>query len=73
MAEGNARDRWRTNRAQRTLALMGPILAFVVVMAAIGAGVYLIAHGMNAAGIAAILTALGTPLAAFIYRHQKGR
>ena len=52
---------------------MGPTLAFVVVMTAIGAGVYLITHGMNAAGIAAILTALGTPLAALIYRHQKGR
>jgi hypothetical protein len=39
-------------------------------MSAIAAGVYLTTLGMNAAGIAAILTALGAPLAAFIYRRR---
>lgn len=71
MAEGNARDRWRTNRTHRVLALLGPLLAFVVVLSAIAAGVFLTARGMNVAGIAAILTALATPLVAFIYRNRK--
>lgn len=71
MAEKNGDDRRRNNRAIRIVTVLGPVLAFVVAMTALLGGFYLVSQGMDAAGIAAIVTAIAAPLGVFIYRQAR--
>lgn len=71
MAEGHALDTWRTNRANRTVAIMGQIFAFLLVLVGLAVGTYLTSKGLTSAGIAAIITAIATPIAAILYRWNK--
>lgn len=71
MAELNGDDRRRNNRAIRIVTVMGPILAFVVAMTALSGGLYLVNQGMDVAGMAAIITAIGVPLGVFIYQRTR--
>lgn len=71
MAEKNGEDRRRNNRAIRIATITGPIQAFLVAMTALVGGFYLVFLGMNAAGIAAIVTAIGAPLGVFIYQRSR--
>jgi len=46
---------------------IGMIFGFIICLAAIFSGLYLILHGKNSSGIAAILVALASPAGVFIY------
>lgn len=52
---------------------LGTQLGFVLAMSALLGGFYLVAHGMNAAGIAAIIASLAAPAGAFIYGKRNQR
>jgi len=73
MAEENQKDRLRSNATMRRTIAMGQVFAFIVSISAIGAGTYLASLGHNNQGIAAIVIALGFPIASFLYRRVTGR
>ena len=73
MAEGNATDRWRNNRANRVGGILGLVFAFVIVMTALLGGFYIVSQGYDVAGIAAIVTAIGAPLGVFVYNRLNAR
>ena len=73
MAELNGDDRRRNNRTIRWATILGQVFAFIVVMTALGLGSYLVSQGMDAAGVATIITAIGAPLGAFAYNLAKNR
>lgn len=50
---------------------MGMLLGFALCVAALSAGTYLILQGKDATGIAAIIIALASPAAVFIYGKRK--
>ena len=43
-----------------------PIYGLIIVLAALGAGVFLIMRGYDSGGLAAIITALSAPVAVFV-------
>jgi len=45
----------------------GPFLGFIVVMTAVGGGIFLILKGKDGSGLAAIITALASLAGVFIY------
>lgn len=49
----------------------GQWMAFAVVLCALALGTYLIVHGQSVAGFVAIITALGTPVALFIWGRTR--
>ena len=73
MAEENQRDRLRSNATIRRTIAMGQVFAFLVSLGAIGAGTYLASIGHSSQGVAAIVFALGFPIASFLYRRVTGR
>ncbi|HYE87391.1 MAG TPA: DUF2335 domain-containing protein [Vicinamibacterales bacterium] len=70
MAEGNATDRWRTNRANRIKALMGPIFAFIAAMTVFVGAFYLILNGFEIVGLTALVAELVGLVGAFIYGRR---
>jgi len=52
---------------------LGMVLGFTMCVLAIAAGTYAVIRGKDAFGIAAIVTALATPLAVFIYGKAQQR
>ena len=62
MAELNGQDRRSNNRAIRWATILGQVFAFIIVISALGAGFYLVNEGLDVAGVATILTAIGVPL-----------
>ncbi|MDP2319462.1 MAG: hypothetical protein Q8O42_09025 [Acidobacteriota bacterium] len=66
-------NRLRSNATMRRTIAMGQAFAFIVSISAIGAGTYLASLGHNNQGIAAIVIALGFPIALFLYRRVTGR
>ena len=52
---------------------LGTILGFALAMTALLGGFYLVANGMSAAGIAAIITSLAAPAGAFVYGKRQQR
>jgi uncharacterized membrane protein len=73
MAEQNGEDRRRTNRTIRWVTMLGQIFAFIIMMTALAGGFYLVNSGKDTAGIAAIITAIGVPLATFVYSRARAR
>ena len=73
MAELNGQDRRSNNRAIRWATILGQVFAFIIVISALGAGFYLVTEGLDVAGVATILTAIGVPLGVFAYNHSKHR
>jgi uncharacterized membrane protein len=71
MAELNGIDRRRNNRTIRWVTMLGPVFAFIIMMTALGGGFYLVNMGKDAAGITAIITAIGVPLGTFIYSRTR--
>lgn len=67
MAEGNARNRWRNDRARRVVAMMGPVFAFIVGMTLISGGIYLTINGQSTAGL---FTIAGT-VAAIVWAFRR--
>jgi hypothetical protein len=50
---------------------IGMVFGLVVCLSAIGAGTYLLLQGKEVYGISAIISALASPLAVFIYGKRK--
>ncbi len=69
MAELIGEDRRRSNHTIRWITVLGQLFAFIVVMTALALGYLLIHEGKDAAGIAAILTAIAVPLGVFAYNN----
>ena len=54
MAEGNAGNRWRNDRAQRTVAILGQVFAFLITAMLVGGGLWLTSLGRAIEGFATI-------------------
>jgi uncharacterized membrane protein len=67
MAEKNGDDRRANNRTIRWVTVLGQLFAFILVMSALWVGYTLVNAGKDVAGIVAIITAIGVPLATFVY------
>jgi hypothetical protein len=72
MAEENGKDRRLSNRTIRWATILGQVFAFIIMMTALFVGYFLVREGRDAAGIAAIVTAIGVPLGTFIYNRTRG-
>ena len=74
MAESQAKHRQaledRVTRANVRNQLLGSIFGFVLGFAAIGGGIYLIAIGKDATGLASIITALVSLAGVFIFGRR---
>ncbi|MBI2833463.1 MAG: DUF2335 domain-containing protein [Acidobacteria bacterium] len=71
MAEENGRDRRLNNRTMRWVTILGQVFAFTIMMTALLGGFYLVQQGQDSAGVAAIVTAIGAPLATFVYNRKR--
>jgi hypothetical protein len=71
MAEDNGRDRHRNNRAIRWVTILGQIFAFIVAMTALVGGFYLVSLGLDVAGVATIISAIGVPLGVFAWNRSR--
>lgn len=72
MAEQNGEERRRNNRTIRRVTILGQVFAFIIMMTALGGGFFLVNDGKDAAGIAAIVTAIAVPLGTFVYNRTRG-
>lgn len=70
MAEGHAANRWRNDRAVRTVAILGQVFAFLTSALVIAAGVYLVSQGHSGSGIAAIFATIAAIVAAYMKREK---
>jgi hypothetical protein len=50
---------------------MGQIFAFALLIAGLAVGTFLTSRGLNSAGIAAIITAIATPIVAMLYKRNR--
>lgn len=71
MAEKNGDDRRLNNRTMRWVSILGPSFAFVIMMTALLGGFYLVNNDKEVAGIAAIITAIATPLGIFVWNRTR--
>lgn len=71
MAEVNGEDRRKNTRAVRIATIIGQVFAFIIMMTALLGGFYLVNVGKDAAGVAAIITAIAVPLGTFVYNRTR--
>lgn len=70
LAEGNARDRWATNHANRIRTLLGPIFAFIAALTIFVGSFYLILAGHGGVGLATLIAEIAALVSAFIYGRR---
>lgn len=71
MAEENGRDRRKNNRTMRWVSILGQLFVFILMMTGLLGGFYMVNEGKDVAGVAAIVTAIATPLGVFVYSRTR--